>query len=146
MSSRSCSPRFAAVRKASGAAAFAALAVVVGCGSSSSALVKDEFVRGIEQIRASRDAKNLHAQLGQTLANLRRTRSATPGRRLAVEGFVATLRGVQAQVDLIENDSGNLEAAVRDAAEADRYRARGADLLRAAGRALGIRVGKLKGY
>jgi hypothetical protein len=35
---------------------------------------------------------------------------------------------------------------VRDAAKADRYRTRGANLLRAAGRALGIRVGKLKGY
>ena len=107
--------------------------------------MKDEFARGIEQIRASHDAKKLHAQLGQTLANLRRS-NATPGRRLAIQGFAATLRGVQAQVDLIENDSGNLEAAVRDAAEADRYRARGANLLRAAGRALGIRVGNLKGY
>jgi hypothetical protein len=108
--------------------------------------VKDEFVRGIDQIRASRGAKELHAQLGQTLANLRRARSATPGRRLAVQGFAATLRGVQAQVDLIENDSGNLEAAVRDAAEADRYRTRGATLLRAAGRALDVSVGGLGGY
>ena len=134
------------MRKASGAAAFAALAVVVGCGSSSSPSVKDEFVRGSEQIRASHDAKKLHGQLVQTLANLRRARSATPGRRLAVQGFAATLRGVQAQVDLIENDSGNLEAAVRDAAEADHYRTRGANLLRAAGRALGTRVGELRGY
>jgi hypothetical protein len=134
------------VRKASGAAAVVVLTVVVGCGSSTSPSVKDQVVRGIEQIRASHDAKKLHAQLGQTLANLRRTRSATPGRRLAVQGFAATLRGVQGQVDLIDNDSGNLEAAVRDAAEADRYRARGANLLRAAGRALGIRVGELKGY
>jgi hypothetical protein len=133
------------VRKASGAAAFAVLAVVLGCGSSSSPSVRDEFVRGIEQIRGSHDVTNLHAQLGQTLANLRRS-NATRGRRLAIQGFAATLRGVQAQVDLIENDSGNLEAAVRDAAEADRYRTRGANLLRAAGRLLGIRVAELKGY
>lgn len=146
MSSPSCSPRFFAVRKASTASAFAVLAVVVGCGSSSSPSVRDEFVRGIEQIRASHDAKNLHGQLVETLANLRRGGSATPARRLAVQGFAATLRGVQAQVELIENDSGNLEAAVRDAADADRYRTRGANLLRAAGRALGVRVGKLKGY
>ena len=145
MSSRSCWPRFSAVRKASGAAAFAVLAVVVGCGSSSSPSVRDEFVRGIEQIRGSHDAKKLHAQLGQTLANLRRS-NATRGRRLAIQGFAATLRGVKAQVELIENDSGNLEAAVRDAAEADRYRTRGANLLRAAGRALGVSVGELKGY
>jgi hypothetical protein len=108
--------------------------------------VKGEFVGGIQQIRTSHDAKKLHGQLVQTLANLRRGRSATPGRRLAVQGFAATLRGVQAQVDLIENDSGNLEAAVQDAAEADRYRTRGANLLRAAGRALGISVGELGGY
>jgi len=108
--------------------------------------VRDEFVRGIDQIRASHDAKELHAQLGQTLANLRRAGGATPGRRLAIQGFAATLRGVRAQVELIENDSGNLEAAVRDAADADRYRTQGANLLRAAGQALGIRVGKLKGY
>jgi len=146
VSSRSCWPRFSAVRKASGAAAFAVLAVVLGCGSSPSPSVRDEFVRGIDQIRASHDAKELHAQLGQTLANLRRAGGATPGRRLAIQGFAATLRGVQAQVELIENDSGNLEAAVRDAAEADRYRTQGANLLRAAGQALGIRVGKLKGY
>ena len=145
MSSRSCWPRFSAVRKASAAAAFAVLAVVVGCGSSSSPSVRDEFVRGIEQIRGSHDAKKLHAQLGETLANLRRS-NATPGRRPAVQGFAATLRGVKAQVELIENDSGNLEAAVRDAAEADRYRTRGANLLRAAGRALGVSVGELKGY
>ena len=145
MSSHSCWPRFSAVRKASGAAAFAVLAVVLGCGSSSPPSVRDEFVRGIEQIRRSHDATKLHSQLGQTLGNLRRS-NATRGRRLAIQGFAATLRGVQAQVDLIENDSGNLEAAVRDAAEADRYRTRGANLLRAAGRLLGIRVGELKGY
>ena len=146
MSSPSCWPRSSAVRNASAAAAFAVLAVVVGCGSSSSPSVRDEFVRGIEQIRGSHDANKLHAQLGETLANLRRARSPTPGRRLAIQGFAATLRGVKAQVELIENDSGNLEAAVRDAAEADRYRMRGANLLRAAGRALGLRVGELKGY
>jgi hypothetical protein len=134
------------VRKTSSAAAFVVLAVLVGCGSSKSPSVKEAFVRGVDQIRASHDAKTLRTQLVQTLESLHREPSATPGRQLALDGFAATLRGVQAQVDLIENDSGNLEAAVRDAAEADRYRTRGATLLRAAGRALGIRVGRLKGY
>jgi hypothetical protein len=133
------------VRKASAAAAAVILAFVVGCGSTESLSTRETFVHGVEQIRESHDAKKLHAQLTQTLATLREG-SGSPGRRLAVQGFTATLRGVQAQVDLIENDSGNLEAAVQDAAEADRYRARGAHLLRAAGRALGIRVGKLEGY
>lgn len=134
------------MRKPSAAAVFAVLAVMVGCGSSNPPSVKETFVQGIEHIRASHDANKLHTELVQTLASLRRERSATPGRRLAVQGFDATLRGVQAQVDLIENDSGNIEAAVRDATEADRYRTLGANLLRAAGRALGIRVGKLRGY
>jgi hypothetical protein len=134
------------MRRPSGTAALVVLAVLVGCGSTELPSVRDEFGRGIEQIRASHDAKKLHAQLVQTLTSLRRERATTPGKRLAIQGFAATLRGVQAQVEFIENDSGNLEAAVRDAAEADRYRRRGANLLRAAGRALGIRVGKLRGY
>ena len=121
------------------------LVVLAGCGSTNSPSVKDEFARGIEQIRGSHDAKKLHAQLAQTLTRLRRATPA-PGKRLAIQGFEATLRGIQAQVDFIENDSGNVEAATRDAAEADRYRTRGANLLRTAGRALGIRVGKLRGY
>jgi hypothetical protein len=144
VSSGSCWPRFSAVPKTA-AAAFLVVALV-GCGSTESSSVKEAVVRGVEQIRASHDAKKLHAQLVQTLASLRRDRSATPGKRLAIQGFAATLRGVQAQVDLIEKDSGNIEAAVRDAAEADLYRTRGASLLRAAGRALGTRVGTLKGY
>jgi hypothetical protein len=134
------------VPKTSGAAALVIVAVLVGCGSTKSSSIEEAFVHGVEQIRASHDAKKLHSQLVQTLASLRRDRSAAPGKRLAIQGFAATLRGVQAQVDLIENDSGNIEAAMRDAAEADRYRTRGANLLRAAGRALGIRVGNLKGY
>jgi hypothetical protein len=133
------------VRKASGAAAAVVLAFVVGCGSTESPSVKETFVHGVEQIRESHDAKKLHAQLGQTLASLREG-SGSPESQLAVQGFAATLRGVRAQVDLIESDSGNLEAAVRDAAEADRYRTRGANLLRAAGRALGVSVGQLGGY
>jgi hypothetical protein len=122
-----------------------ALALLVGCGSSRSHSVKQQFIRGVEHIRSSHGAKKLHAQLVRTIAGLRREPSA-PGRGLAIQGFAWTLKGVDAQVDLIENDSGNLEAAVRDAAKADRYRTRGAKLLRAAGRAFGISVGKLKGY
>ena len=125
-------------------AAAAALALAAGCGSSGPS-ARDEFVRGLEQIRGSHGAVELHAQLAETLAALRRQPSA-PGRRLAIQGFAATLRGVDAQVDLIENDSGKLEAAVRDSKRADRYRKRGANLLRRAGRAFGIRVGTLGGY
>jgi hypothetical protein len=123
---------------------------MAGCGSSGSNRVEEEFLRGVGQIRASPGAEALHDQLVRTLASLRRERASTAaerqGQRLAVQGFASTLRGVDAQIDLIENDSGKLEAAVRDAARADRYRKRGASLLRAAGRAFGIGVGELGGY
>jgi hypothetical protein len=81
----------------------------------------------------------------RTIAALRNEASAR-GRRLEITGFASTLRGVDAQIDLIENDSRKLEAAVRAAAKADRYRTRGANLLRAAGRALGVDIGKLRDY
>ncbi len=44
------------------------------------------------------------------------------------------------------NDSGKLEAAVRDAKRGDRFLKRGATLLRAAGLALGVRIGSVNGY
>jgi hypothetical protein len=43
-------------------------------------------------------------------------------------------------------DSGKLEAAVRDARRSDRYLNRGAEVLRAAGRALDVPVGALNGH
>jgi hypothetical protein len=127
-----------------GAAAAAALALAAGCGSAGPS-ARDDFVRGLEQIRGSHGAVELHARLAQTLAALRRKPSA-PGKQLAIQGFAVTLRGVDAQVDLIENDSGELEAAARDSRRANRYRERGSDLLRRAGRAFGVRVGTLGGY
>jgi hypothetical protein len=43
------------------------------------------------------------------------------------------------------HDSGKLEAAVRDAKRADRYLNRGARLLRAAGRLLGVHPRRIGG-
>ena len=65
---------------------------------------------------------------------------------LAVKGFESTLEGVASLLDFSENDSGELAAATRDAKRADRYLARGANRLRAAGQAIGIRIGSLNGY
>lgn len=48
-------------------------------------------------------------------------------------------------MDFINNDSGNIEAATRDAKRADHYLNGGASRLRAAGRAFGLRIGKLNG-
>lgn len=63
-----------------------------------------------------------------------------------MQGFAWTLKGIESRIDFVENDSGNIEAATRDAARADRALKRGASLLRAAGRVLGVHVPSLNGY
>jgi hypothetical protein len=124
------------------AAAALALLLVAGCGSSGSAVERD-LRRGMTQIRTTRDAKKLRAELRGTLAKLRRDDASGPeerrARALAIRGFEATLDGLQGRIDFVDNDSGNIEAATKDALRADRGMARGARLLRAASRALGGR-------
>jgi hypothetical protein len=78
------------------------------------------------------------AKRRETLPTARAYARSSPSR--------TTLKGVDAQLDFIENDSGNIETAVRDARRANRYRKRGANFLRAAGHAFGINLGKLRGY
>jgi hypothetical protein len=125
------------------AAGLASLAALAGCGSAGSAdRLRDDFRRGIADIRTTRGVE-LRGRLTATIARLRNDHG--PGRALAVQGFAATRRGVQAQIDLETQDSGRLEGAVRDARRSDRYLNRGADLLRAAGRAIGVPVGGLNG-
>ena len=131
-----------------------ALSLFAGCGTSSSGgsdeSVKDDLLRGIAQIRGSHDPSTLNRQLATTLAKLRRDPASTAAgraaRRLATQGFVWTRKGVKARLDFLTNDSGNVEAATRDAMRADRYLNRGARLLRAAGRRFGIRIGTLNGH
>ena len=112
--------------------------------------VEQELLRGVAQIGATHDRKKLRAQLTRTLTQLRRTRASTAdgrrARKLAIQGFESTLEGVKSLIDFDENDSGNIEAATRDAKRADRYLKRGANQLRAAGAALGVRIGDLNGY
>jgi hypothetical protein len=132
------------------------LAVAGGCGSSTSgvgtvdASIGHDLLTGVAQIRATHDRKKLHAELTRVLASLHRDRGSTPAarraRELAIQGFESTLRGVRSQLDFSENDSGEVAAATRDAKRADRFLTRGAHQLRAAGRALGIQLGKLNGY
>ena len=122
--------------------ALVAVVLLAGCGSSSdpNASIRRDLERGVAQIRTMHDRKQLRAELLRTVARLRRDDASTPaGRRakkFALAGFVATLRGVQSQIDFVDNDSGNVAAATRDAVRADRFLARGARLLRAASRAL----------
>ena len=94
--------------------------------------------------------KALHAALIRTLTRLRRAQGATAstqrGERVAIQGFEATLKGVQSEIHFEENDSGEVAAATRDAVRADRYLTRGASRLRAAGRALGVQIGEINGH
>lgn len=124
-------------------------ALLPACARASDATVKATLLRGVAQIRHVRPAEKLDRQLARTLRSLRRDRASTPagrrGRRLAIAGFTWTRKGLKAQMDFINNDSGNIEAATRDAKRADHYLNGGASRLRAAGRAFGLRIGKLNG-
>jgi hypothetical protein len=134
----------------------AGLGLVSGCGSSTPAAgradrsIEQDLLRGVREIRVTHDRTRLHAELVVVLASLRRAHGTTAGtrrgRELALQGFEATLKGVRSQLDFSENDSGEVAAATRDAKRADAYLRRGANLLRAAGQALGVRVGELNGY
>jgi hypothetical protein len=127
------------------------VALAAGCGSSASpdAAIKRDLRRGVAQIRTTRDKPKLYAGLARTLTSLRRDRAETPAtrraKRLAIEGFELTRKGLRSLLDFEENDSGNVAAATRDAVRADRFLTRGANRLRAAGSSLGIRIGKIAG-
>ena len=109
-----------------------------------------DLLRGVRQIRASHDRKTLHAGLIRTLTRLRRAQGATAstqrGRELAIQGFEATLKGVQSEIDFEENDSGEVAAATRDAVRADRYLTRGDELVMRGRAALGIQIGEINGH
>src|SRR5436190_1244027 len=77
-----------------------------------------------------------------------RPRSAAERRakRLAIAGVRAWLRGLESQIAFVENDSGNLPVATRDAKRAYHARLVGANLLRRAGDLLGIHIGMLSGF
>jgi hypothetical protein len=124
--------------------------VATSPAATADASVRQELLRGVAQIRGTHDRKQLQSKLSRTLASLRRAHASTPAERqakaLAVQGFESTLAGIASLLDFSENDSGELAAATRDAKRADRDLTRGANQLRAAGRALGIRIGSLNGY
>lgn len=125
--------------------------LVAGCGGSRAqdAAQRETLREGVSQIARTPNAEVLARSLRSTIRTLRRERGSTTaarrGRALALAGFGATLHGVETQLAMRVHDSGKLEAAVRDARRSDRYLNRGARLLRAAGRELGVDVGKVNG-
>lgn len=127
------------------------LLAFAGCGSSSSTdTLKEDLLDGISQLRDTRDYRQVRAGIVRTLARLKQDRASTAAARrakqLAVRGFSLTLKGIDSRIAFVENDSGNIEAATKDAKHADRFLGRGARVLRAAARSLGVQVGSLNGY
>ena len=106
--------------------------------------------RGVADLERTHDMELLHVRLLRTLARLRELdENTTPNRHarvLALRGFEEMRRGVDSRLSLARNDSGKLEAAVRDAIRADRALKAGARDLRTVGRELRIRVGTVVGY
>jgi hypothetical protein len=100
---------------------------------------------GVATIRETHDYVRLRGELRRVVTRLRSTNYGE-GRRLALQGVEAMLLGVQARIDFVANDRGNIEAATRDARRGDLALRRGAGLLRRAGRLLGVEVGELNGY
>jgi hypothetical protein len=118
--------------------------------AASDATIKASILRAVADIRNTPSEAKLDGRLARVLTRLRSDRGSTAAgrtaRTLAIGGLTWTRRGLQARLDFIRNDSGNLPAAVRDARAADRRLKRGAALLRSAGKALGVRIGMLNGY
>jgi hypothetical protein len=137
------------VRPAAAAAASTVLALA-GCGSTSETSLEKHFRHGIAEIRTTQDKKKLHGELERTLARLRHDAAAgaaaKEARGRAIAGFYLTRKAVESEIAFVENDSGNLPVATRDASRGYHLRLRGAKLLRSAGRLLGVRVGDLAGY
>lgn len=127
--------------------ALVALALTACSGSGSESSLEDDFAAGIAQLGGTRDYPKLHAQVTRTLASLRGDEVSGAGERrakgLALRGFAWVRRGFESRIAFVQNDSGNVEAATRDAKRADRSLRHGSALLRTAGGILGVDVAVL---
>jgi hypothetical protein len=133
-----------------------ALVLLSGCGHAKSGegtadrSIKQQLLRGVDEIRTNRDLEGLDAKLGRIVVSLRGLRGSSArveaAREAAIVGFGLTRKGVKSQIDFRENDSGNVAAATRDARRSDRYLGRGADRIRKAALAFGIRIAELAGH
>ena len=118
------------------------LAIVAGCGSSKSGdrAVERELRQGLADIESVHDRKALQAKLRAVVARLRSERPESDGgrraRARALAGFEAKVASLAAEREFYENDSGQVAEATKDAARADRLRARAQSLLDAAEQAL----------
>jgi hypothetical protein len=133
-----------------------ALGLAAGCGNVRSTRgpapseVRQDLLRGTRAIQTTHDRRRLDAAVARAAARLRGAQAATARERrakaLALEGFALTRKGVRYLIRFDENDSGEVAAATRDAARANRFLRLAATRLRAAGLELGLRIGDLRGY
>jgi hypothetical protein len=127
------------------------MVALAGCGGSErQPALQKHLRRAVAAINGTTDYRALHAKLERTLAAVRAARpDAARDRKakaLTIDGLRWWLRGVDSQIAFVENDSGNLPIATRDALRADWARRRAAPLLRAAGRLLDVRIRTLSGF
>jgi hypothetical protein len=126
-----------------------AAAALAGCGSSQSSL-EQHLKQAAAQIHTTPAPRVLHRKLERTLAALTADRPKTgaerSAKRLAIAGVRSWLRGLESLIAFVENDSGNLPVAARDAHRAYHARLVGANLLRRAGERLNIQIGMLNGF
>jgi hypothetical protein len=125
-----------------------AAVVVAGCGSKhdADASIRVTFREGTTAMRTER-GRALERKVEATLEALRRDQASTTegrrGRTLAIEGFKWALVSIRAELEFQFEDSGRLAEATKDARRADTARRKSERLLHAAGRVLGVEVGRL---
>jgi hypothetical protein len=126
-----------------------AAAALAGCGSSQSSL-EQHLKQAAAQIETTPAPRVLQTKLERTLAALTadrpKTGSERTAKRLAIAGVRSWLRGLESLIAFVENDSGNLPVAARDAHRAYHARLVGANLFRRAGERLDIQIGTLSGF
>ena len=124
------------------ATALAVLALA-GCGDGSSP-VRDDLMAGIERARSTHDDHRLRTELSATLRRLAADDAQTArdgrARRLALRGFALLRAAATSRIAFVENDSGSLFAAKRDARRAYHASLRGGELVREAARLYGRTV------
>ncbi len=122
---------------------------LAGPASASDETVRQSFHAGLVATHPG----EFHARarlLTRMLKRLRHDDASSPSgreaRRLAIGGYLWALWGLRAQIEFVDEDSGQVAEATRDAARADRCWLQAAPRLRAAGKALGVRVGLVNGF
>lgn len=127
----------------------AAALLLAAPASASDETVRQSFHAGL----AATHPGEFHARARlviRTLERLRHDHATTAtgrdARRLAIGGYLWALWGLRAQIEFVDEDSGQVAEATRDSARADRCWLHAAPRLRAAGSALGVPVGLVNGF